>query len=109
MFFDDALEEFRCDGRVPNTFWIDHNHGTSCADAKAGGLAAFDPVWAKEQVFAFEELRQQAVQRAASPFRGAEATRADHDMVAVRFEERAVQRHAHNDSRCYVSLHDNDR
>lgn len=106
MLDDDPLEQFGSDRRVPDSFGIDDNDGTSCTDAEAGGLAAFHALWTEEEIFAFEQLREEAIERASTSARAAEASRAHDYMMPVWIEEGAVQRHAFNDSGCYVSLHD---
>jgi len=81
MLDDDALEELRCDARVPYTFWIDHNDGTSCAHAKTGRFTSLHPVRPEKKSLSLEQRREQRVQRAPATVRRTESSRADQHMT----------------------------
>lgn len=65
MLDDDAFEQLGSDWRVPDSFGIDDDNGTSCADAEAGGLAALHALWTEEEVFALEKFREEAIEGAS--------------------------------------------
>ena len=69
MLDDDSLQQFWSDRRVPDPFWIDNDNGTSCADAEAGGLAAFHALRTEEEIFAFEKFWEEAVECASTSAR----------------------------------------
>ena len=69
MLDDNSLEQFRSDWRVPNPFGIDNDNGTPCADAEAGGLAAFHALRTEEEIFAFEKFWEEAIECASTSAR----------------------------------------
>ena len=94
MFDHDALEELRRDAGVPDAFGIDHHDRAAGADAETGRLSAFDPRWSEQQIFALEQPREEAVERASSAIWRAEPARADQHVSAVRVHARVCVRHA---------------
>jgi hypothetical protein len=55
MLDDNALEQLRGDARVPHTFRIDHNDGTSCTYAKTRRFAALDPARPEQKSLTLKE------------------------------------------------------
>jgi hypothetical protein len=55
MLDDNPLEQLRSDARVPHTFRIDHNNGTSCTYAKTRRFATLDPVRPEQKSLTLKE------------------------------------------------------
>ena len=73
VFDDESVQQCRCDVGVPDAFGIHHDDRPSGADAQARRLTTLDSTGPEEQVFSLEELREQAVERAAATLRRAKS------------------------------------
>lgn len=88
VLHDDPLEQRGGDSGVPDAFRIHHHDGPAGTDAQAGRLAALHAPRAKQEVFALEQPREQRIQGAPFPVRGAVAASADEHVARIRLHER---------------------
>jgi hypothetical protein len=83
MLDHDSLEQLRRYSAIPNAFGIYDHDRSARANSQARRLAALDPLRAKEQSFALEKLRQQAIDDPPAAVGRTEASGAHQHMSPV--------------------------
>lgn len=58
MLHDDSLEQLRSDARVPHTFRINGDDGTSCTNAKTRSFAALHASRPEQEILALKQRRK---------------------------------------------------
>lgn len=69
VFDDNALEQLRRDGLIPDTLRIHRDDRTFGADAETRGLTSLHATGPKEQIFALEQTGQPGIEVAAATIR----------------------------------------
>lgn len=84
----DPLQKLTGHAAVPDAFGIHDDHGTTRTHTETRCFAALYTARPEQQTFPLEQARKLLVQFPAAPVRGAERTRADQHMPAVRVHSR---------------------
>src|SRR4051812_40500630 len=83
MLDDDALEQGGRHAGIPNAVRIDDDDRSAATNAKAGRLATFDPIRAKQEPLPLQERGQQAIQLATAMIGRTKAADANEHVAGV--------------------------
>ena len=84
MLDDDPLQEGQRHSSVPDCVRVHDDDRATRAHTKARRLSSLHPLWAKQEAFSLQQLREELVQLATSLVRGAKTTGANENVPRIR-------------------------